>query len=134
MQGGCYCGALRYGLTGSALMSAQCHCRECQYFSGGGPNYYMVFRPEDFAYLAGSPRKFARQDLDAPVTREFCGRCGTHLVTRRRDMPFVILKAGTLDHPESYGQPAMAIYTCDRQPFHLIEPSLPQFPGMPPRG
>jgi hypothetical protein len=41
LQGGCYCGQLRYLAEGEPMMKAQCHCRECQYISGGSPNMFV---------------------------------------------------------------------------------------------
>ena len=35
VEGGCYCGALRYEAEGDPTMKAQCFCRECQYIAGG---------------------------------------------------------------------------------------------------
>ena len=68
-----------------------------------------------------------------PVTREFCENCGTHLTTRRPDLPLVILKVGTLDDPSLFGAPQMAIYTVDKQPFHMIPEGVPTFEREPPR-
>ncbi|MEM8731159.1 MAG: GFA family protein [Pseudomonadota bacterium] len=133
MQGGCYCGSVRYEVSKPPLMSAQCHCRECQFFSGGGPNMYILLPPDSLAYSQGAPNSYARGDLDNAVTRQFCGGCGTHITTLRQDMPYIVLKAGTLDDPAQYGQPAMAIYTCDQQPFHMIPEGIPTFEGLPPR-
>ncbi len=133
LEGGCYCGKLRYVAEGKPLLKAQCHCRECQYFSGGAPNMFMLMPPDGFRYVSGEPKRFARDDLDEPVTREFCENCGAHIATRRLDMPFVILKVGTLDDPSLYGGPQMAIFTIDRQPFHHIAEGLPAFERMPPR-
>ena len=30
IEGGCYCGALRYRAEGEPVFAGQCHCRECQ--------------------------------------------------------------------------------------------------------
>ena len=42
LEGGCYCGAVRYVAEGEPLMQAQCHCRECQYITGGSPNMFVA--------------------------------------------------------------------------------------------
>lgn len=131
--GGCYCGAMRYEAEGKPKLRAQCHCRECQYFSGGGPNYFLLIPPENFRYTKGTPQRFTRSDIENAVTREFCAQCGTHLATRRQDMPEVILKAGTLDRPELFDQPQIAIFTIDRQPFHFIAEEMPAYERMPRR-
>jgi len=133
LEGGCYCGALRYVAEGEPRMKAQCHCRECQYITGGGPNLFMLMPQEGFAYTKGAPKLFTRSDLDQPVTREFCAECGTHIVTRRPGLPLVVLKIGTLDEPALFEGPRMAIYTIDKQSFHAIPEGLPSFERLPSR-
>ena len=132
-EGGCYCGAVRYAAEGKPILKAQCHCRECQYLSGGAPNMFMVMPTDGFRYTQGTPKTFTRSDIEQPVTREFCSACGTHLTTRRPDLDAVILKIGTLDDPSLYGGPRMAIFTIDQQAFHHVADDLPQFERMPPR-
>jgi hypothetical protein len=46
----------------------------------------------------------------------------------------VVLRIGTLDDPSVYGGAQMAIFTEERQPFHLIADGVPAFEGLPPRG
>jgi len=133
VAGGCYCGQVRYTAKDDTALKAQCHCRECQYISGGAPNIFMLMPLDGFTYTKGTPKQFARSDLEAPVTREFCADCGTHLTTRRPGLPFVILKVGTLDDPSVFGTAKMAIFTIDKQPFHLIPDGLPAFERLPPQ-
>jgi hypothetical protein len=133
LEGGCYCGDIRYLAEGDPMLKAQCHCRECQYISGGAPNMFMLMPVDGFSYSKGAPKQFTRSDLEGAVTREFCADCGTHLLTRRPGLPAVILKIGTLDDPVSYGTPKMAIYTCDKQAFHAIPEGIPSFERLPPR-
>jgi hypothetical protein len=133
LEGGCYCGALRYIAEGEAVMKAQCHCRECQYISGGSPNMFLLMPADGFSYTKGAPKQFTRTDLERAVTREFCSECGTHLITRLPDRPLVVVKAGTLDDPAIFGTPQMAIYTIDKQPFHVIPDGLPTFERLPKR-
>lgn len=131
--GGCYCGALRYHVSADPVSKAQCLCRECQYISGGGPNFFMVIPDAGFRYTSGTPQEFSRADLDAPVTRQFCGTCGTHIATRKPDLAAAILKIGTLDNPAAYEGPKMAIFALDRQPFHVLADGLPTTERLPPR-
>jgi hypothetical protein len=133
LEGGCYCGALRYVAEGKPMLKAQCHCRECQYISGGSPNMFVLMPPEGFAYIKGTAKQFKRSDLERAVTREFCAECGTHIATRRPDLPAVVLKVGTLDEPSLFGAPVMAIYTIDKQPFHHIPEGMPSFERVPDR-
>jgi hypothetical protein len=112
-------------------LKAQCHCRECQYFSGGAPNMFLLVPSDGFRYSKGVPKAFMRSDLDNAVTREFCAECGTHIATRRPGLAAVILKAGTLDEPAQFGAPRMAIFTVDKQAFHHIPEGLPSFERLP---
>ena len=131
-EGGCYCGALRYEAEGDPLFQGQCHCRECQYISGGQPNMVMGMPVDGFRYVKGEPKGFERSDLDNPVTREFCADCGTHIVARSPGMPVaVMLKVGTLDDQSVYTGPDMAIFLKDKQAYHHIPEGCPTFEGVP---
>jgi hypothetical protein len=131
-EGGCYCGAVRYSVGGPAMFKGQCHCRECQYITGGGPNVFMVVGPPSFSYTKGAPKTFTRADIPNPVTREFCPDCGTHMTTRAQGGAMVIVKVGTLDEPAAaYGMPQAAIFLCDKQPFHVVPEGVAQFDKMP---
>lgn len=126
LEGGCYCGEIRYVSEGEPAVRAQCHCRECQYLTGGSPNVFMAMPEDQFTFSKGAPKAFRRKDLETPVTREFCPECGTHLLTRSPKRPgAVIVKVGTLDDPSVFGKPDVAIFTCDKQSFHLIEDGVP---------
>ena len=43
LSGRCYCGDIQYEIKGELQASFQCHCRECQYITGGNANTVMVF-------------------------------------------------------------------------------------------
>ena len=132
LEGGCYCGALRYSAEGDPLFKGQCHCRECQYISGGHPNAVIAMPAARFSYTKSSPKQFRRSDLSNPVTREFCADCGTHILARSPGLPgAVMLKVGTLDDPGVYGGPQMVIFTIDKQSFHHVPQGVPVFERTP---
>jgi hypothetical protein len=132
LEGGCYCGGLRYQATGDPIFKGQCHCRECQYITGGHPNVVMAMPESGFSYTKGSPKQFRRSDLEKPVTREFCPECGTHILGRSSTLPgALIIKVGTLDDPSVFGGPQMVIFTIDKQSFHHVPEGVPTFERVP---
>ena len=133
ITGGCYCGEVRYAIDGDSVAAIQCHCRECQYFTGGQVNTVMFFSKKDFIYTQGIPKKFARSDIDNPVIRQYCGNCGTSIGNESRSRPdTMIIKVGTLDDPSIF-MPETAIFTCDMQDFHSIPQGIPSYDKRPPR-
>lgn len=134
LEGGCYCGKVRYRTSGPIGGTGICLCRECQHVSGGGGTIAMVVPEDSFAYTAGEPARFARPDLDQPASREFCRDCGTQLATRSPRSPgHVIIKAGTLDDPSVIGQVGSVIYTSEKQVYHAIPDGVPVFEKFPAR-
>jgi hypothetical protein len=133
LEGGCYCGALRYESAGEPILRAQCHCSACQVFSGGGANYFILMPSDGFRYVRGTARQFSHPDIENARTRDFCETCGTHILTRRPGKDDVVIKVGTLDDPTLFGTPQMAINTADIQPFHEIAEVVPRFERLPGR-
>ncbi len=131
--GGCYCGALRYALSGPALIMGQCHCRACQHVAGGAPQYFQLVAPETFSWTSGTPQSFERPDLPNAVTRFFCATCGTHVLTQRQDQAELVLKVGTLDAPGDF-HPRVALCHAQAQPFHLVADGVTVFDDIPQRG
>ena len=132
VEGGCYCGAVRYEVDGKPVFNGQCHCRECQYISGGGPNMLVAVPEDGVRYTKGAPKVFKRSDLENPVTREFCAECGTHMISRPPIMAgMAIIKLGTLDDPNAFGSPQMAVFMVDKQPFHQVPAGMAVFERLP---
>ena len=130
ITGGCYCKEVRYEAEGDALMKAQCFCRECQYITGGNSLLIMGVAEGGFKITQGELKGFKRTDIENGVTREFCPNCGTHVTTL--GMPgMVMIKVGTLDDRSTFDGPQMAIYTCDKQPYHHVPSDIPTFDKLP---
>ena len=131
IKGGCYCGKIRYESKGEVQASIQCHCRECQYITGGNANVIMILPIDGFKFVRGKPQEFKRSDLEKAVTRLFCGQCGTAIGTRSPMRPeSIILKVGTFDDPSIF-DPEIAIFTSDKQEFHHIGDNLKCFDKRP---
>jgi hypothetical protein len=86
----------------------------------------------NFKYTKGAPAAYTRSDLENPVTREFCGNCGTPLLTRAPQLAgAVLLKVGSMDMPEDFVGPDVAIFTSEKYDFHAIADGVMQFETVP---
>ena len=133
ITGGCYCKRIRYTFQGDVAAAMQCHCRECQYITGGNPNVLVLISEKDLSYTSGEENiaSFTREDIPGAVTRLFCSNCGTSLGTKPpRLAGSIALKVGTIDDP-SFFSPSVAIFTKDKQSFHHIPDDLPSFEATP---
>ena len=131
IEGGCYCGNIRYSSKGEPQASMQCHCRECQYITGGNPNVIMIMPLEGFQFTKGQAQEFKRNDIDNSVTRLFCNNCGTAIGTKTPMRPnSIILKVGTFDDPSIF-EPKIAIFASDKQKFHYIDKNIKSFDKRP---
>ncbi|CAN5441205.1 GFA family protein [soil metagenome] len=132
LEGGCQCGAVRYEITGDLMGSGVCHCRACQHSTGGGPNSVALASKSGFSVTQGQPQRYLRQGSSGgDVAQVFCADCGSPLWSEASNLPFVPVKAGSLDDP-SILEPAIHLWTSAAQPWHRIEPGRMAFAENPP--
>ena len=74
MQGGCFCGAVRYEVDSASGRMTNCHCLHCRKTSGAPFVTWFEARTESFRLVSGSPVSCHTRP---GVTRLFCGQCGT---------------------------------------------------------
>ena len=130
-EGGCRCGAVRYVCNSEPAMTAHCHCRDCQY-SSGGPQATIVMVPEDSVTITGAVKGYTLTgDSGSSVTRQFCPECGTPVFSKPEVVVgVVVIKAASLDDP-SWLTPSMHIYTDSAQPWTDLSDDLPKFGASP---
>ena len=69
---------------------------------------------------------FSRKDLETPVTRHFCDKCGTAIGTESLSRPnSMIVKVGTLTIQAHFGK--SVIFYRDLKPYHYLPSGLPSF-------
>lgn len=125
IEGGCLCGAVRYRVTGKPRSSSVCFCRSCRLASGAPSVAWLIVDRSQFTLLSGRLTTF-RSSL--PVTRSFCGLCGTPLAYEHTDDPTAIeLTTATLDDPIQL-PPSYEIWHSQRLSWAASDPSLPHFP------
>ncbi len=101
--GGCLCGRVRYETRTSPLRVTYCHCRFCQRATGAAYMVEPIFRREDLAVTAGTPKLFELTSAGSGknVRVHFCDSCGTKLYLTFERFPDVCgVYAGTFDEPD----------------------------------
>jgi hypothetical protein len=130
--GACLCGSVRYSTGASPLMTAVCHCRDCQKQTGTAFSIVLGL-PQEAVKTTGEMTVYTTTGVSSSgVHRHFCGTCGSPLYSVADAMPgMVFLKAGTLDDPSGL-KPDVHMWCETAQPWVAIDPALPQFPQNPP--
>lgn len=130
-SGGCRCGRVRYQCSAQPVFTAHCHCRDCQYASGGAYST-VVLVPADSVSMSGELSGFqVTADSGNQLTRRFCPNCGSPMLTELHSNPtMLVLKAATLDDP-SWLEPTSHMWTGSGQPWAEMSGSLPAFERNP---
>ncbi|MBL4623060.1 MAG: GFA family protein [Immundisolibacteraceae bacterium] len=78
-QGGCFCGAVRYRVTGEPFRANICHCTNCQKRTGSSYGISTYFKEQQVEFN-DAERKLYRFESDESGrfgNMEFCANCGT---------------------------------------------------------
>jgi len=126
--GGCLCGQIRYEVNYDTFIAGRCHCRDCQYVSGGEPTAAVAFPSNAVRTVKGLARVFnTYADSGTRVFRAFCADCGTPLFSGSEGNPEMIaVKIGSFDDPSRF-TPAHHIWVSSAQPWHHVDPTKPAF-------
>ena len=130
LEGGCACGAVRYRLTASPLIVNACHCRDCQRLTGAAfaTNIWIERRFVETGQAARLRSVMLTAGSGKPHEVFSCPDCGTALWSKYHAAPgdTVLLRAGTLDHPE-HVRPDVHIFTRSKLPWFALPEGVPAF-------
>ena len=94
-QGACFCGAVRIEADGAPQAMGYCHCRSCRSWSGGPVNAFTLWRPQDVKVTAGAQHLATYKKTDLSE-RQYCAKCGGHLMTNHPPLGMIDVFAATL--------------------------------------
>ena len=118
--GSCFCGAIEVEVTGSPEAMGYCHCRSCRSWSGGPVNAFSLWKPDAVRVKSGAEHLGTFQKT--PLSdRQFCTKCGGHLMTHHAPISLVDVFAATI--PTLEFAPALHV--------NYAETVLPMRDGLP---
>ena len=126
-KGQCFCGAVQLEAAGEPAAMGYCHCRSCRSWSGGPVNAFSLWKPEAVTITAGAEH-IATFEKTALSQRQYCAKCGGHLMNNHPPLGLVDVYAATL--PTLKFAPAVHInYAETVLPLRDGLPKLKDFPA-----
>ncbi len=112
--GACLCGAVRYRVRGPLRPVINCHCGQCQRWSGHIVAATQAAREQIEIEEAGALRWF---ESTPGIRRGFCGQCGSSLFWDDSATTGVSIMAGTLDPPTGL-ETRCDIFVADKSDYY----------------
>ena len=94
-KGQCFCGTVQIEASGAPAAMGYCHCRSCRSWSGGPVNAFTLWQPDAVAITAGAG-EVATFEKTPMSHRQYCNKCGGHLMTTHPTLGLVDVFAATL--------------------------------------
>lgn len=125
-QGGCFCGAVRYELSGKLQGVTYCHCSKCRKWHGHVGAYVAVLRP-GFTLLESRGLKW--HSVSEKVRRGFCLECGSCVLFDEIPDSHLGIAAGTLDEPTGVRE-KNHIFVGSKGDYYDVAGELPKYETM----
>ena len=84
-DGSCFCGAVRFVVTGEPAAMGYCHCESCRHWSAGPVNAFTLWKPDSVRITQGADR-IGTYSKTPRSYRKWCKTCGGHLFTEHPGM------------------------------------------------
>jgi len=124
LEGGCFCGAVRYVVRQAPFAETSCHCSICRRTSGAPFVSWFTVADTGFSFCSGSPHRFQSSSHGA---RTFCPQCGTQLTFQSTLFPgWMDVTICSLDDPEAV-TPKNHTWTRAQPSWIHLADGLPRF-------
>jgi hypothetical protein len=78
MTGECFCGSVKYRITGALKDARSCHCSRCRKAFSAQASAYALVDTDEFQWLQGQELLTSYESLPG-FGFQFCSRCGSTL-------------------------------------------------------
>ena len=94
-KGECFCGAVKIEVSGKPEGMGYCHCASCRSWSAAPVNTFSLWQPDAVRITAGAEHVGMFQKTPTSQ-RQYCKKCGGHLMTNHPPLGLVDVYAATL--------------------------------------
>lgn len=93
--GRCFCGAVEIEAAGAPLEMGYCHCESCRSYSGAPLVAFTLWRSQDVRVVKGA-EFVGHFNKTGMSDRQFCTRCGGHLLAGHPGLGLTDIRAAAL--------------------------------------
>lgn len=119
-SGSCFCGAVKFKVSGEPAGMGYCHCNSCRHWSAGPVNAFTLWKPEAVEVTEGA-ENIGTYNKSPNSYRKWCKICGGHIFTDHPKMGLIDVYAASI--PDLPFQPGIHV--------HYQETKLRMFDGLP---
>jgi hypothetical protein len=94
-SGSCFCGAVRFTVTGQPGAMGYCHCESCRHWSAGPVNAFTLWKPDAVRVTQGADN-IGTYNKSKNSYRKWCKTCGGHLFTEHPGLGLTDVYAATI--------------------------------------
>lgn len=96
-EGQCFCGAVRIAASGEPVTMAYCHCSSCRSWSGSPVHASTMWEADAVSVTTGAEHIRTFQKTPQSIShRQYCGKCGGHLMINHPDFGMFDVFAATI--------------------------------------
>ena len=105
--GQCFCGAVKFSVVGTPEGMGYCHCQSCRSWSASPVNGFTLWRPSAVKITQGAEH-VGEFHKTARSHRNFCTKCGGHLMTEHPEMGLIDVYSAML--PDLEFKPGLHVH------------------------
>ena len=122
----CFCGEVKFEVTGEPVAMGYCHCSSCRQWSAGPVNAFTLWQPDALKVTQGAA-SIGTYNKTPASARKWCTKCGGHLFTDHPGFGLVDVYAALL--PKLRFEPGVHVnYSETVLHIHDGKPKLKDFP------
>ena len=105
-KGSCFCGAVKFTVSGEPAGMGYCHCESCRHWSAGPVNAFTLWSPEAVKITQGADN-IGTYNKTPQSSRKWCKNCGGHIFTEHPEWGVTDVYAAVL--PQLPFQPGVHV-------------------------
>lgn len=128
-SGRCFCGTVKFEISGEPFAMGICHCESCRHWSGAPVTAFSLWRFGAVRFTRGAEQVGAFSKTPR-ATRKWCKQCGGHILTESEENGFVDVFPALISDFDF--KPAMHVHY--QESVLGIKDGLPKWKDLPERG